>query len=918
MSRLAAPRRPSSRFAPARHMRLASLGVFGVAVLISADAHAQTALPDSPGVSGAFRLLAAQPAAMRPLFDDSVGTEGCGASLRFHREPTKDDLAWLAQHGVRVQMQQGDPIAVGTIYSVYVPWSALDELAGNTAIARVEPAWRSQTLRPLNDTSRLSGARMLNLLSATLPFTGYGVRIADIDSPFDVFHPAMFRIDGTTTPFIDTDENGYFSAGDAIDTNGNGVADEGEFAEILDATREVYAEENQNTDGVFQPAYDWAYLDLNENGSREFGRPHGFEESDPTYGEPLFIGDDVNRNGRLDTDERFLALGDSRIGGVIRGGESFLPGQSLIDADIRGDLVEADGSPIDLSHGTGVAGILSSNDPRYQAHAGLAPDAEIWSLTTVETQDGNALLQMLDAAERIDADILLHEYSSWVGFGLDGSTNEELAMNELHDNGMLQITPAGNLGGADKHAQLVWDGGADSVEFTVPEFVEYTETPIVYLYGSVVIPNADRENPFPFALTMVGPAGEEIAMDGTWAEGTPFVEGHTYFDYIDITPAGSTLLTFYVVPNDERSPLPQGGWSFELEGDALETDTDVHFFISDAYSGWGRGATFDDASRETTMCWPSTADSAFAVAAFAGVASQWYDGPDGTDAGELRWYSSAGPRVDGEQGIDIAAPDDPFSPVQSDVNENRHGWYARFGGTSGAGPHVAAAAALLLEANPDATPAEVEDALAQNVLVDGFVDEAPGPRWGAGKLDVFSAVMGARADEGNQNPEILAEFVACEFGVCLSVAGSADPDGDALTFSADLNYDGSLDERVWDGNEPLAVLPAGSSEAIWVRLQAHDGQGGVSAQLLLADPTMCCEPLPEPEPDVVDSDTGEPDSDATTPVPDAASPDAGGESAGGGDDGGCSTSPTPFPSSGALVFVGISLFLSRIRRRSMR
>jgi hypothetical protein len=70
MSRLAAPRRLSSRFVPARHLRLASLGVFCVAVLISADARAQTALPDSPRVSGAFRLLAAQPAAKRQLFDD--------------------------------------------------------------------------------------------------------------------------------------------------------------------------------------------------------------------------------------------------------------------------------------------------------------------------------------------------------------------------------------------------------------------------------------------------------------------------------------------------------------------------------------------------------------------------------------------------------------------------------------------------------------------------------------------------------------------------------------------------------------------------------------------------------------------------------------------------------------------------------
>jgi len=128
-------------------------------------------------------------------------------------------------------------------------------------------------------------------------------------------------------------------------------------------------------------------------------------------------------------------------------------------------------------------------------------------------------------------------------------------------------------------------------------------------------------------------------------------------------------------------------------------------------------------SEDYTVTWPATADSAITVTAYT-VAGD----------GDIDSYSGWGPRIDGQPIVDIAAPGrsvysaSPWNP----------GDFSYFAGTSGAGPHVAGAAALLKELFPDLDNGQCRQYLRAGAGQDVYTDDPN--RWGAGKLRIYSAI----------------------------------------------------------------------------------------------------------------------------------------------------------------------------------
>lgn len=75
---------------------------------------------------------------------------------------------------------------------------------------------------------------------------------------------------------------------------------------------------------------------------------------------------------------------------------------------------------------------------------------------------------------------------------------------------------------------------------------------------------------------------------------------------------------------------------------------------------------------------------------------------------------------------------------------NNAAWHTRISGTSISAPYVAGVIALMLEANEDLTPTQVERILKRTARDYGI--SGKNSTWGAGEVNVFDAVRAALGD----------------------------------------------------------------------------------------------------------------------------------------------------------------------------
>jgi subtilisin family serine protease len=103
--------------------------------------------------------------------------------------------------------------------------------------------------------------------------------------------------------------------------------------------------------------------------------------------------------------------------------------------------------------------------------------------------------------------------------------------------------------------------------------------------------------------------------------------------------------------------------------------------------------------------------------------------------------------IPGSMGLikpDVAAPGNSTTSIAPG------GGYSSFGGTSGATPHLAGVAALILSANPDLEPVDVSRIMQTTAVEKG--DPGKDNRYGAGRVDAYAAYLQAFAEAGSPAP----------------------------------------------------------------------------------------------------------------------------------------------------------------------
>lgn len=477
-------------------------------------------------------------------------------------------------------------------------------------------------------------------------------------------------------------------------------------------------------------------------------------------------------------------------------GGGFGPGHKVVAGY---DFVNNDPDPMDDNgHGTHVAGIIAGDPAGPGGRTGEAPKAQLTAykvLAASGTSPESTVLEGFDAAVSVDnpyrADV--------VNMSLSGPAEPndplEQASEQAIADGIVVVVAAGNDGpgegtvGSPAEAPGVLAVGASATGVALPTVT--VTAPVNHAIS------ASRLN-----LSANPPAGGESLDVVDAGNGSP-----DSYDGIDAT--GKAVLIAY-----NSFQLPQALATAQQHGAAA-----VLLYTPNYYSRTGSqpGPVLPDFAAGTSDD-PDKLDVVSVVI-------------DGTDATDMQQWLAQGPvriEVGSTDATDLiptfsahgpapgsyALKPDLVAPGVEIGSTWLNGGYQDDSGTSMAAPHVAGAAALLREAHPDWSAAQVEAALTAGAhLLPGYDAVTAG----AGRLDV------AASDQLRvlPNPRVADLGVADLSGSTLDASGTI-----TLTnVSAEpANLHLSVQPAVSSGNQvdvtPVAARLA-PGESVAVRLRVH-------------------------------------------------------------------------------------------------
>ncbi|KMQ67039.1 hypothetical protein ACM39_14690 [Chryseobacterium sp. FH2] len=460
------------------------------------------------------------------------------------------------------------------------------------------------------------------------------------------------------------------------------------------------------------------------------------------------------RNATDQTKSRIVSIWDQTL--TAQGSEAppagFATGVEYTRAQIEDEL---DGTPANFvrendtnGHGSHVTGTAAGNGMGFadKRHKGFASDADIvfvkggnGSFPTTNTI--NALTYFKNVATALNKPIVVNMSIGGQGSAHDGTETHETAVNDFTTSGpgRVVVISAGNEYGSNLHRKL--DLGANaSGTYT---FTVGSNTTAATAFAFLMFANNDG----PVTAKLTAPDGQQYiqnistntthnilggGLTATMYNYTYTNNGNRFVQLIVSRPAGSTTNT-------------QGTYTLEITNNGTQATT---------FHGWlysqGVATVLQNGDNEYIVGSPGNASNAITVASYMGRAS-WYTAAGGyytlTPQESISTFSSQGPRADGFQKPDITASGQNVISVRSSNSVpaasdiiNDTNYYVKNQGTSMSSPGVAGAVALLLQANPTLTAAQVKSRLTANARQDEATGTIPNSRWGYGKLDIYKAV----------------------------------------------------------------------------------------------------------------------------------------------------------------------------------
>ena len=444
------------------------------------------------------------------------------------------------------------------------------------------------------------------------------------------------------------------------------------------------------------------------------------------------------------------------------------------------DLIKAKGDTSNLygygTHGTHVAGIAAGSGTSDGHFRGQAPGAHmlLCSFGLGEAEWIDAACWMRNVAA--DSNRRLVVNSSWGMYSfsnLDGTSLLSRAIDNMSDEGVVFVTSGGNNGDANFHISRNFDLASDTLR-TVASW---------YTLASDAIGQC---------LILWGEAGKDFTTRFRLQTADAVYEGPLVNtadeDQIiyDTLQCGEHRVPFRIIaehanPNDGRPHVQMDvnrAPNVQLQLFVVAESGTVHAWnvANKTNHAGNEGARFHNANRSGFsngdnlygIGEPACANSCISVAAHH--ADTWTADSSQYIAGDIAYFSSYGPRLDGQQKPDLSAPgyqvvssisiwtDGDYDAVATqNVGMKRYIW-SPLSGTSMSSPAVTGIVALLLQANPDLTPQEIRNILITTTRNDEMTgalhdSDSASISWGWGKIDAQAAIVEALKDVSVQQVE---------------------------------------------------------------------------------------------------------------------------------------------------------------------
>lgn len=393
-----------------------------------------------------------------------------------------------------------------------------------------------------------------------------------------------------------------------------------------------------------------------------------------------------------------------------------------------------------VGHGTHVAAIAGGSahaGPAAMRLEGIAPDARFVLVKTDMRRIAAAVRWAFQQAgpRSCVANLSLGGHAG----AHDGNTSEERVYDAITGPGRIVVAAAGNEREDNLHFGGQFNTGDSHI--AVLDVQRQVDEPSGAFLSFWFHP-ADT-----FSFELRSPDGQSIAMPmlntATQESTSRWAAQLSYRQH----PRSGRQLSIEINIFDAHPPAWLfRNWRIHIKCDSAALGRLDGWFVNNGF-GQFRADPFIEQAR--SLGEPATGKSVIAVASHV-AAVQW-PSDSGTQSkfglvsGRSSSFSGMGPTRDGRQKPEISAPGEMITAALA--ARSRYAAIAERGhsqtqcltieGTSMASPMVCGAVALALQRKPNATPVEIQSALAASARRDAFVPTVGwDPRFGHGKLDI--------------------------------------------------------------------------------------------------------------------------------------------------------------------------------------